>query len=133
MLSCLILDRCVQGDDAHQSDGEADESKLPLQLAIVGKPNVGKSTLLNALLQEERVLVGPEAGLTRDAVRVQFEYQDRTVYLVGFRSSSSDYNYVCYAFLVSIPPVIYSFAIFCFRLTPRGGWRERRETKGHRR
>lgn len=43
---------------------------------------MGKSTLLNALLQEERVLVGPEAGLTRDAVRVQFEFQDRTVYLV---------------------------------------------------
>lgn len=55
---------------------------MPLQLAIVGKPNVGKSTLLNALLEEERVLVGPEAGLTRDAVRVQFEFQGRTVYLV---------------------------------------------------
>ncbi|KAK3184766.1 hypothetical protein Dsin_032052 [Dipteronia sinensis] len=62
--------------------GEDDESKLPLQLAIVGKPNVGKSTLLNALLQEDRVLVGPEAGLTRDSVRVHFQYQGRTVYLV---------------------------------------------------
>ncbi|CAA0406434.1 unnamed protein product [Arabidopsis thaliana] len=67
--------------DENLSD-EIDESKLPLQLAIVGKPNVGKSTLLNALLEEERVLVGPEAGLTRDAVRVQFEFQGRTVYLV---------------------------------------------------
>lgn len=67
--------------DENLSD-EIDEAKLPLQLAIVGKPNVGKSTLLNALLEEERVLVGPEAGLTRDAVRVQFEFQGRTVYLV---------------------------------------------------
>jgi len=53
-----------------------------LQLAIVGRPNVGKSTLLNTLLQEDRVLVGPEAGLTRDAIRTQFEFQGRTIYLV---------------------------------------------------
>ncbi|CAO2199639.1 unnamed protein product [Urochloa humidicola] len=61
---------------------EGEESKLPLQLAIVGRPNVGKSTLLNALLQEQRVLVGPEAGLTRDSIRAQFEFDNRTVYLV---------------------------------------------------
>jgi len=54
-----------------------------LQLAIVGRPNVGKSTLLNALLQEDRVLVGPEAGLTRDSIRTQFEFQGRTIYLVS--------------------------------------------------
>ncbi|KAL1205431.1 putative tRNA modification GTPase MnmE [Cardamine amara subsp. amara] len=78
------LDICSQEDvqsDENLSD-EIDESKFPLQLAIVGKPNVGKSTLLNALLEEERVLVGPEAGLTKDPVRVQFEFQGRTVYLV---------------------------------------------------
>ena len=46
---------------------EADESK-PLKLAIVGRPNAGKSTLLNRLLGEERMLTGPEPGLTRDAV-----------------------------------------------------------------
>ncbi|XP_039024972.1 GTPase Der-like [Hibiscus syriacus] len=59
-----------------------EESKVPLQLAIVGRPNFGKSTLLNTLLQEDRVLVGPEAGLTRDSVRAQFQYQGRTIYLV---------------------------------------------------
>lgn len=59
------------------------DSKLPLQLAIVGRPNVGKSTLLNAILQENRVLVGPEAGLTRDSIRVQFQYEGRNVYLVS--------------------------------------------------
>ncbi|KAK1323922.1 putative tRNA modification GTPase mnmE [Acorus calamus] len=68
------------GEDNASSDVE--ETKLPLQLAIVGRPNVGKSTLLNALLQEERVLVGPEAGLTRDSIRAQFEFQGRTIYLV---------------------------------------------------
>ncbi|KAK9076993.1 hypothetical protein SSX86_005328 [Deinandra increscens subsp. villosa] len=59
-----------------------EESKLPLQLAFVGRPNVGKSTLLNAILQEDRVLVGPEAGLTRDSVRVEFEFEGRTIYMV---------------------------------------------------
>ncbi|KAJ9162724.1 hypothetical protein P3X46_022480 [Hevea brasiliensis] len=71
---------CDSHDDNH---GEVEElSKLPLQLAIVGRPNVGKSTLLNTLLQEERVLVGPEVGLTRDSIRAHFHFQGRTIYLV---------------------------------------------------
>lgn len=79
-----LNDSCSQDNISNQdsNSGEVDESKLPLQLAIVGRPNVGKSTLLNVLLQEERVLVGPEAGLTRDSVRAQFLFQGRTVYLV---------------------------------------------------
>lgn len=80
---CISSDRCTQDDVTSEENlSDEDDSKLPLQLAIVGRPNVGKSTLLNALLEEERVLVGPEAGLTRDAVRVQFEFQGRTVYMV---------------------------------------------------
>uniref|UniRef100_A0A0D9Y5G5 GTPase Der n=1 Tax=Oryza glumipatula TaxID=40148 RepID=A0A0D9Y5G5_9ORYZ len=74
-----------QDDPTSEAETEAhegDESKLPLQLAIVGRPNVGKSTLLNTLLQEQRVLVGPEAGLTRDSIRTQFQFDNRTVYLV---------------------------------------------------
>ncbi|XP_022733998.1 uncharacterized protein LOC111287610 isoform X1 [Durio zibethinus] len=80
-----VLDgNCSQDENFNQNSDscKVDESKLPLQLAIVGRPNVGKSTLLNTLLQEDRVLVGPEAGLTRDSVRAQFQYQGRTVYLV---------------------------------------------------
>lgn len=76
----------LQVEDDEGSNGscspEVKESMVPLQLAIVGRPNVGKSTLLNALLQENRVLVGPEAGLTRDSVRVQFEFEGQTIYLV---------------------------------------------------
>lgn len=64
------------------SENEDVHSKLPMQLAIVGRPNVGKSTLLNAILQENRVLVGPEAGLTRDSVRVEFQYEGRNIFLV---------------------------------------------------
>lgn len=82
----LIIDEgaCENShDEESNSDLDDDKSKLPLQLAIVGRPNVGKSTLLNALLQEDRVLVGPEAGLTRDSIRTQFEFQGRTIYLVS--------------------------------------------------
>ena len=50
----------------------------PLRLAIVGRPNVGKSTLMNALLGEERSLTGPEAGITRDAIAVDWEWPDKT-------------------------------------------------------
>ncbi|KAL3620754.1 hypothetical protein CASFOL_035666 [Castilleja foliolosa] len=76
----FVNDEDLLGNSA--SEDEEIESRLPLQLAIVGKPNVGKSTLMNALLQENRVLVGPEAGLTRDSIRVQFQYEGRTVFLV---------------------------------------------------
>lgn len=50
---------------------------LPLQMAIVGRPNVGKSTLINRLLGEERMLTGPEAGLTRDSIGVNYTYEGR--------------------------------------------------------
>ncbi|RWR92743.1 GTP binding domain-containing protein [Cinnamomum micranthum f. kanehirae] len=74
-----ILNDKLSHDD---SSLEVEETKLPLQLAIVGRPNVGKSTLLNAILQQDRVMVGPEAGLTRDSIRTQIQFQGRTVYLV---------------------------------------------------
>ncbi|MDF7674878.1 ribosome biogenesis GTPase Der [Acetobacteraceae bacterium ESL0709] len=52
---------------------EAGEEERPLRMAIVGRPNAGKSTLLNSLLGEERMITGPEAGLTRDAVSAFIE------------------------------------------------------------
>ena len=54
-----------------QGEGFADEGGRALKLAIVGRPNAGKSTLLNRLLGEQRMITGPEPGLTRDAVAVQ--------------------------------------------------------------
>ena len=63
-------------------EDDAVDPKRPLLLAIVGRPNVGKSTLLNRLVGEERVLTGPEAGITRDAIRVEWEWKGRAVRLV---------------------------------------------------
>ena len=54
-------------------DGVEDDAVRPLKLAVVGRPNAGKSTLLNRLLGEERMITGPEPGLTRDAVAVPLQ------------------------------------------------------------
>ncbi len=61
---------------------EEKEEEKSLKIAIVGRPNAGKSTLMNALLQENRVMVGPEAGITRDAIAVEWEFKDRKIRLV---------------------------------------------------
>lgn len=64
--------------DAPVEDEEG--ANLPLHLAIVGRPNAGKSTLLNYLLGQERMITGPEPGLTRDAVSVDFTGPDDKLY-----------------------------------------------------
>jgi GTPase len=61
---------------------DAEDAERPLKLAIVGRPNVGKSTLLNRLIGEERMLTGPEPGLTRDAVAVMLHDKDGPIELV---------------------------------------------------
>ena len=62
-----------EGDEADTS-ADAPSAAHPLQVAIVGRPNAGKSTLVNAILGEERLLTGPEAGITRDAISVRTEW-----------------------------------------------------------
>jgi GTP-binding protein len=61
---------------------EAEDAARPLKLAIVGRPNAGKSTLLNRLLGEERMLTGPEPGLTRDAISVRLRDPEGPIELV---------------------------------------------------
>jgi len=78
-------------DDEEEFFGEDEETEgeepvvdyldRPLRLALVGRPNVGKSSLFNQLLGEERSLVGPEAGLTRDAITAPWKAGDRDVLL----------------------------------------------------
>jgi GTP-binding protein len=63
-------------------DDDAAEAEIrPLRLAIVGRPNVGKSSLLNRIIGEERALTGPEAGITRDAVLAEWRYEGREILL----------------------------------------------------
>jgi len=69
--------RPVGDDDADAEDGDA-----PLRIAIVGRPNAGKSTLVNQLIGDERMLTGPEAGITRDAISVDWDWNGRAVRLV---------------------------------------------------
>jgi GTP-binding protein len=65
---------------AEEPEGEAEER--PLQLAIVGRPNVGKSTLVNRLLGEDRLLTGPEPGITRDSIALEWGWHGRPIRLV---------------------------------------------------
>lgn len=70
---------------------EEDFSSKPLRLAIIGQPNAGKSTLVNALLQDDRMLTGPEAGITRDAIVSDWRYGGRDIKLwdtAGIRRKS---------------------------------------------
>lgn len=63
------------------TSAEAASSDKPLLLAVIGRPNVGKSTLVNQLLGSERMLTGPEAGITRDAIAIDWEYCGRKIRL----------------------------------------------------
>ncbi len=82
-----IVDRLPA--EPEEDEGESGSAERPLKLAIIGRPNAGKSTLLNRLLGQERQLVGPEPGLTRDAIAVLITdtdgYQIELVDTAGLR------------------------------------------------
>jgi GTP-binding protein len=65
-----------------QSDHADEDGDKAVKIAIVGRPNAGKSTLVNKLIGEDRMLTGPEAGITRDAIPVDWTWDDRAVRLV---------------------------------------------------
>jgi GTP-binding protein len=73
----LAADAAAPGESTDEAEAEG-----PLQLAVVGRPNVGKSTLVNRLIGEERLLTGPEAGITRDAIAVEWRFSGRHIRLV---------------------------------------------------
>jgi GTPase len=64
--------------DPQEEDGAPEDT---LRLAIIGQPNAGKSTLVNALIGEERMLTGPEAGITRDAIAIPWQWKGRRIML----------------------------------------------------
>ena len=97
-----LYSRMAEALDGAEPQGDAQEDEdaapagderpnRPLRLAIVGRPNAGKSTLVNTLLGEERMITGPEPGLTRDSVASDFSWQGRPVKLfdtAGLRRKS---------------------------------------------
>jgi len=81
LLPAPAEDDAAQTSEAHADDFEAG-ADAPLKLAIVGRPNAGKSTLVNRLLGEDRLLAGPEAGMTRDSITVPLNWRGRAVEIV---------------------------------------------------
>lgn len=90
----VALSEAIEKKKAEEKEQEVlqeEDASRPIQVAFVGRPNVGKSTLVNALLGDERMLTGPEAGLTRDAVSTQWTWNNQTFNLVdtaGLRRQS---------------------------------------------
>ena len=77
-------------EEKPETEGE-ERGDGPLRLAIIGQPNAGKSTLVNVILGEERMLTGPEAGITRDAISSDFEWRGQKIRLwdtAGIRRKS---------------------------------------------
>jgi len=72
----------VEREEVEEEEFDEDDPAAPLKLAIVGRPNAGKSTLVNRMLGEERMITGPEAGITRDSITLEWEWQGRPVRLV---------------------------------------------------
>lgn len=73
----ISLAPTLDGDD--EDEEPAYDDTKPLRVAIVGRPNAGKSTLINRFLGEDRLLTGPEAGITRDSISVEWDWRGRTI------------------------------------------------------
>src|SRR5215207_272814 len=67
--------------DPNEEAEEEDDPNKPLQIAIVGRPNAGKSTLINRMVGEDRLLTGPEAGITRDSISLDWDWRGRSIKL----------------------------------------------------
>ena len=72
-----LLPARADEDDEDEEEAEDDFATRPIRVAIVGRPNAGKSTLINHLIGEERLLTSPEAGTTRDSIAVEIEWKGR--------------------------------------------------------
>ncbi len=79
----LKLEPELEDQEPFDPDAEAPpEPNKPIRIAFVGRPNAGKSTLLNGILEDERFITGPEAGITRDSVTVAWHWREKEIRLV---------------------------------------------------
>ncbi len=74
---CAALPEATAAPAVDEEEEESDGTPRSIRVAVVGRPNSGKSTLINRLLGEDRLLTGPEAGITRDAIAVKLQWQGR--------------------------------------------------------
>jgi GTP-binding protein len=72
-----LPEKTAAPEPEEEAAAEDDESTRPIRVAVIGRPNAGKSTLINRLLGEERLLTGPEAGITRDSIAVDLNWKGR--------------------------------------------------------
>jgi GTPase len=72
----------LERDEEEGGEDEEDAEDGPLKLAIVGRPNAGKSTLVNRILGQDRMITGPEAGITRDSIAIDTEWEGRPLRLI---------------------------------------------------
>lgn len=77
LLPFIEPEKDAAGDDIPNADVDEEYAPdAPLKLAIIGRPNAGKSTLINRILGEDRLITGPEAGITRDSIAVDWMWHD---------------------------------------------------------
>lgn len=81
-LAIAIEQAMIEAGFDEDAEAEAADGDRPVSIAIVGRPNAGKSTLVNRLIGEERLLTGPEAGITRDSITVDWSWRGKRVRLV---------------------------------------------------
>lgn len=81
LLAALPEAAAAQADPDFDADDDGDFATRPVRVAIVGRPNAGKSTLINRMLGEDRLLTGPEAGITRDSISIPWEWRGHKVKL----------------------------------------------------
>lgn len=74
-LRTALPEATAETDPDQVPDSAVEDQQKPIRIAVVGRPNTGKSTLINHLLGEERLLTGPEAGITRDAIAVDLAWR----------------------------------------------------------
>ena len=106
----LLTEKKKQILEVTLDDGDAKkESEQPLRLAILGRQNVGKSTLVNSLLKQDRVIAGSRPGLTRDSIAINWRWDDKPVHLVDTagirrmakRDSTGDIEVRCFQITVT--------------------------------